>query len=323
MAFNLSLLNQWIEERAGNIIQLPIERDGSLDYFDKVTNVSGQITKLPVIDTDVTASTDPCNINATGQDTIKQFTITTKPFNIRKTWCLQQLKQYFATQWLPNDTEMPKEFAALDTLVENALLKVALKQSRQVWMSDTGVAAFPNDFKAFDGLIKQLQTNVPAGNQNTLPSGQTITTTNIINVMDAVIGKLPVYTGQELVVFVPAELVRILTIALRNANYFHYTADPQLAENGALKPFYYPGTEVLIVPTSGLNSNSVPSQPLSKKQCIYATYRGNLTLAYNISLDDRVVFYSDYHKQLVMDIQYEIGAGVKDFTFVSEFHLTP
>jgi hypothetical protein len=323
MAFNLSLLNQWIEERKGNIIYYPIELDGSIDFLDKVTNVSGQLTKLPVIDTDVTATTNPCSITPTGETKLDQFSITTQPFKIRLEYCLHDLQQYFATQWLPQDTEFPKEFDALDGILEETLLKVALKQSRQVWLSDTGVAAFPNDFKSFNGLIKQIQANIPASNQTTLPSGQTITILNAISVMDSIIDKLPPIDGKELVMFVPSDVVKKLMLALRNANYFHYTADPERTGDGKLKPFTYPGSEVLIVPTSALNSNAVPGQPLSKKQCIYATYKGNLTIAYNISQDGRRLFYSEYHDRVVIEYKYFIGAGVKRFDLISEFHLTP
>jgi len=312
MPFNLSTLTQWIEERKGNIIYYPIELDGSMDYMDKVTNVSGQLAKLPIIDTDVTATTSPCSTTPTGDTAVKQFSISSTPFKIRLEYCLHDLQQYFATQWLPTDSEFPQEFAALDSILDETLRKIAIKQSRQAWLSDTGVAAFPSDFKAFNGFIKLLQTNVPAANQNTLPMGQQITTSNVISVLDNVVDKLPAIDGKELVMFVPSDVVKKLMLALRSLNYFHYPADIEREGDGKIRPFTYPGSEVLVVPTSALNSNKVTGQPTSKNQCIYATYKGNLTLAYNLSLTDRRYFTQSIKIDWLLNISISLVLGLNN-----------
>ncbi|MEM3373119.1 MAG: hypothetical protein QXF76_02795, partial [Candidatus Anstonellales archaeon] len=56
MALDLSALSQWKEERTGEIIYKPFELDQSLDYFDKISGVSGQNVLLPIIDSDPTIS---------------------------------------------------------------------------------------------------------------------------------------------------------------------------------------------------------------------------------------------------------------------------
>jgi hypothetical protein len=326
MPLDVSTLNQWIEERKGELITAPIELDSSFDYFDKVTNISGQQVKLPVIDVTPTADTNICGNNATATTSIKQFTIKTTPMRIEDAWCLQDLKKYFTTQWLPTNTEHPDTFAVLDQVITRYLTRAAKKQSVQLYLSDTRSIAsgYPADLKAFDGVVSLMQQNVPAANQSTLPSGQTITVTNAINVFDTVISKLStdVTVGDRPVLFCPSELFITLMTALRNANYFHYQYDMNV-QGGKLQPFVYPGSNVLVVPAMGLNSNNVAGQITQHKQNLYATYEKNLVLAYNVSLDDYALWFSQDINALRIRLVYEIGVGVKFFNLVSEFHLTP
>jgi hypothetical protein len=325
MALDVSTLTQWTEERKGDLITAPIEMDSSFDYFDKVTNISGQQVKLPVIDVTPTADTNICGNNSTATTQITQFTIKTTPMRIEDAWCLQDLKKYFTTQWLPTNTEHPDTFSVLDQFISRYLARAARKQSTQLYLSDTRAiaAAYPTDMKAFSGLVQLMQQNVPVANQSTLPVGQTITTANAISVFDTVISKLTtnVLVGERPVLFCPSELFITVMTALRNANYFHYQYDMNV-QGSKLQPFVYPGSNVLVVPVAGLNSNNVTGQILQHKQNLYATYERNLVLAYNVSLEDYDLWFSKDANALRIRLIYEIGVGVKFFNLVSEFHLS-
>lgn len=328
MAFDLSALSQWKEERKGEIIYKPFELDQSLDYFDKVAGVQGQNVLLPVIDSNPTiaiGSAASCGFTDNSQTAITQFSITAPQHKVETAFCLRDLKQYFTSQYLPAK-ENPDTFEILDEVVGRTILKTSRRMAQIMWIGDTAQAAYPNDFKAQDGILKQL-TSVPVGQQNTLASGQTITQTNVLSVIEAVIGTMPTSTlaGGEPVLFVGTDVFRILILALVGKNYFHYKYDYEARPNTfTLKPIVYPGTNVLIVPTLGLNSDTLgATQILNHKQRIVATYRGNLVFGYNVNMDEFDVWYSKDFDQIRMRYAYNAGVGIKFQDLVSEFHLTP
>ena len=326
MSFDLSTLSIWREERLAPLIFKPFELDQSFDYFEKVTGVAGQDVRLPIVETSpIIAFTDGCGFSQNATTAIKQVSINAPSQKVEAGYCLKSLKKYFTKQWLPDNTENPDTFTVLDTIVSDLLQKTARRNSMIMWIGDTSVAPYPTDFKAYNGILKQVISNIPAQQQNTLPSGQTITTTNVISVFDAVIASLPssVLT-QRPVLFCGTDVFRILVLALREKNYYHYQYDiTSNPDTFTLKPLVYPGTNVVVVPTLGLNSDNVGSQPLQYKQRIIATYQGNIILGFNVSLDEVDIWYSQDADEVRVRYAYNCGVAAKFPELISEFHLTP
>lgn len=328
MALDLSALSQWKEERTGEIIYKPFELDQSLDYFDKISGVSGQNVLLPIIDSDPTISigaTLGCGFNDNSNTVISQFSITAPQHKVEKAFCLKELKKFFTAQYLP-EKENPDTFDILDDIIGRTIIKTSRRMAQIMWLGDTSKTAYPTDFNAQNGILAQL-TSVPTAQQNTLPSGQVVNSANILSVVESVIGSMPTSTlaGGEPVLFIGTDLFRILILALVGKNYFHYKYDYESnPKTFALKPIVYPGTNVLIVPTLGLNSDVLGAvQHISHKQRIVATYRGNLAFGFNVSLDEFDVWYSKDFDQVRLRYSYNAGVGIKFQELVSEFHLTP
>lgn len=325
-SFDLSTLSQWKDERASSIIYKPFELDQSLDYFDKISDVAGNNVLLPVIDDEA-----PVQVNAScafipdaNATSIKQFSITAPLHAVDRGWCLRDLEQYFTKQWLPNKEE-PNTLDVIDELVGRTLMKATRRMAITNWIGDTAIGAYPADYKGRNGVLKQVAGLIPTGQQYTLAIGATINSSNVISVFDTVISQMPTSTlaGGEPVLFCGSDVFRILLIALREKNYFHYqydiTANP---DTMTLKPIVYPGSNVLVVPTLGLNSDNDANQPLSSKQRLIATYRGNLAFGFKVNEGEFDVWYSQDFKQLRMTYTFHAGVGVKFPELISEFHLS-
>ncbi|MEM3373118.1 MAG: hypothetical protein QXF76_02790, partial [Candidatus Anstonellales archaeon] len=251
--------------------------------------------------------------------------ITAPQHKVETAFCLKDLKKFFTAQYLPGK-ENPDTFDILDEVVGRTIIKTARRMAQIMWLGDTSKTAYPTDFKAQNGILAQL-TSVPTNQQNTLPTSQVVNASNILSVVESVIGSMPTSTlaGGEPVLFMGTDLFRILILALVGKNYFHYKYDYESNPNTfTLKPIVYPGTNVLIVPTLGLNSDVLgATQHISHKQRIVATYRGNLAFGFNVSLDEFDVWYSKDFDQVRLRYAYNAGVGIKFQDLVSEFHLTP
>lgn len=326
-SFDVSALATWKDERKGEIILKPLELDSSMNYFDKVTGVAGNNVLLPTFDDSGVIAAGACGFSPAGGETVvKQVSITAPAFKVEREWCLVDLMKYFTKQYLP-EKESPDTFDILDEVVGRSVMQATRRMAIINWLGDPAVGAYPTDYKARQGVLAQLTGLIPAGQQHTLGSGVTITTANAITVFDSVVKDLPSATlaGGAPVLFCGTDVFVPLMMALRAANYFHYQYDVAADTQAfTLKPIVYPGTNVLIVPTVGLNSNNDSNQPVATaKQRIIATYQGNIIFGFDASMDEFDVWYSKDFNSVRMRYAFHAGVAVKFPDLISEFHLTP
>lgn len=314
MAFNLSTLTQWNEERANKeyIIVKPFLADPTMDYIRKLSNVRGQVVKLPIIESTGSTGTTGCSTADTDSTAIRQFTINGFFNNYRQNFCLSDLDTYFTTQWHQGDT-----ISVFDELMNEIGMKVVKKLKEYVWLNNPSIATLPSDFKRFNGLLRLIDTNIPSANVYTMGTGKmlgvddTSTTEAVTTVIEQLYSKLPeAAVTQDLVAFVPPHALQLLRMKIKKDNLYHY-APEQLEVNKFV--FRYPGiSNLVVVATNGLSNTAVAGQDNTQKDRIVLTTVNNIVFTLDVEgiANTFKVGYSEYHKQIFIDTEYWAGAGV-------------
>ncbi len=318
MAFNVSALTQWIDERGEkeDIIIKPFLADPTFQYFDKFNDVKGQKVKKPILTSTGETSDSFCSTTDSDSTTITQFTIEAFFNNYRQNFCLDELDKYFTSKWHNGDS-----LSIIDDLLNREVgMKVVSTMKKYLWLNNPSIATLPASYKRFNGLLKQIDTSTPPGNVYTMGASKVLgavdnsSTESVITVIDALLNKLPEEAlAQDLVAFVPPIALHYLMLQIKNNNLFHYKVeDLQLSKYEMV----YPARPNLkVVSTEGLSNNAVSGQDNTQKDRIVVTPVANIA----VSLDEEtlknsfVVDYDKYHQHLYVIAKYYLGGGVKFF----------
>jgi hypothetical protein len=189
--------------------------------------------------------------------------------------------------------------------------KIASQLETAIWQADT--ASANGNLNKFDGFIKLIgaaNTVVDANTTAYIATQATaITAANVIAVFDAVYKAIPaqVVAKDDMTIFCGQDVFRTYTIALKNANMFHYTVDAK-----ADSEFVLPGTSIKVVAVQGLNGTSK----------IYAMRLSNMFLGTDL-LDEETKFSIKYAEEadqirfvakFKMGVQFALPEEITKFT---------
>lgn len=323
MAFDLNTLNNWVNERADleSIFSKPFLADPTLDYVEKLKNVKSPTEKVTIFEPNGKTSSSYCSTTETANSTIKQAVITSFFNNYYEEWCLDELKNYFTTQWVVGDS-----LEVMDKFMEYIGMAVVQKAKEYLWLNNTAIAGLPADFKRYDGLLKQIDTNTTAANVFTFGSGEVLgiddnsgSTVSIITAIRKLYEKMPAKAAinQDLVAFVPPEAMQWLKIKIQKDNLFHYKPEELELNKYAMR---FPGiSNLIVVAAAGLGNDTVTGQDNTQKDRIVMTPAKNIM--HSLDIDGiKNTFEVGYDKRIdkiFIRSKYWLGGGVKFFDFVT------
>lgn len=210
--------------------------------------------KLPIMDTDAFfQSGEACGFNASGTTSFTQRTLTVGKLKVNESLCIRDLEAKFLQQALPAGSNYDSMVFAEQYTARKAE-KIASQLETATWQGDTTSA--DGNLNKFDGFVKHItaagNSVVNANTSTYITNGpvNAITEANVVAVFDAVYKALPaeIVAKDDVVIFAGMDVFRTYTIALKNANMFHYRVD-QKADN----EFYLPGTTIRVIAVQGLN----------------------------------------------------------------------
>lgn len=213
--------------------------------------------KLPIMDTDAQfQSGDSCGFNALGTTAFTQRTLTVGKLKVNESLCIRDLEAKFLQQALPAGSNYDSMVFA-EAYAKRKAEKIAASLEVAIWKGDTGSA--DAQLNKFDGFLKHITAaggSVVDANTAAYISGgpvASITPANVVDAFDAVYKAIPaeIVSYDDVVIFCGMDLFRTYTVALKNANLFHYRVD-QKADG----EFYLPGTTIRVVAVQGLNGTS-------------------------------------------------------------------
>lgn len=206
---------------------------------------------------------------ATGSVALTQASLTVCPLMVEEQICLNgnnSLEQYWAGKLMKQgsyyDTLEPAAFAKV--YVADKVDKLQGVVDDLIWVGNVASATYSADpnMRKCDGLLSLIDNAYTssvvkvggAGNVYATASGA-LTIANAIGVVDGMASALPqnVWDQPDLTLFLSYANYRTYVRALRNANYFHFTADES---NDIGYSIMHPGTNIRVLATRGLSSTN-------------------------------------------------------------------
>lgn len=256
MAFNVSALADYTKQNAQNLVTSSVLGAKTIDLIKQASNVMVGVKSsetINIMDTDTLFQAGSnCGFTASGTTTFTQRTVTVGKIKVNESLCPKDLEAKYLQEALPRGSRYDSIIFA-EQYSQRKAQKIAEALEKAVWQGDT--TSLDTQLLHFDGLIKQVNAGAVQANALAFinPVATAITSANVLAVMDAVYAAIPaaVVDKDDVVIFCGMDVFRTYTIALKNANLFHYNYDGKA--NGE---FTLPGTTIRVIATPGLNGTS-------------------------------------------------------------------
>ena len=302
MAFNVDALANYPKQNAQSLVTSSVLGAKTIDLIKQASNVMVGVKSsetINIMDTDTLfQSGSNCGFTASGTTTFTQRTVTVGKIKVNESLCPKDLEAKYLQEALPRGSRYDSIIFAEEYSNRKAQ-KIAEALEKAVWQGDT--TSLDSQLLHFDGLIKQVNAAAVQANANPYIGtvATSITSANVIAVMDAVYAAIPaaVVDKDDVVIFCGMDVFRTYTIALKNANLFHYNYDGKA--NGE---FTLPGTTIRVIATPGLNGTSK----------VYAMRLSNIFFGTDL-LDEQErfdIFYAREADQVRFIAEFKAGVNV-------------
>ncbi len=244
MAFAFSTIGTWVNENSQTLISKAVLELESTKYMTIMPGVKyKEAIKKIVTQSPLVAAA--CGVpTSTGQTTISDKDIEVKSFQTFETLCPADLEQYaLQLSMRPGWNEsIPFEAQYADLKVKEIQKQIEQK----IWAT---TAAATN---GIDGLNYLFDNDADVHDRTFVWSATTWTSSDYFAEIYGMINDLPVeiQTMDDLKIFVGKEISRRMVQQLVITGNYHI----DFTNNNGNAPWYFPGTNVQIVPEGGLNS---------------------------------------------------------------------
>lgn len=312
MAFNVAALTAYIEDQDFPLIAQMQAVGGLAERANIQTGIKGS-SHLQFLDTTVVFAADACSRVAGDTTTFTQRTITVGAIQVNEDLCTKDLNGFW-TQTMVQKGAAGEEVIPGDIeriYMEKKMNAMANQLAISDVQGDTGSGT--NNLSYYDGLlvIADADGTVIDGNTGGVTVATTISTSNILDILDAMWSAIPdnISEATDLTLWVPTSVYKKYVIALKNANLFHFKG-----EDG-IETLY--GTDVRIQKSIGF-----PGAAGSERMIL--TRDSNITIGMDgdTDSDNLDVWYSKDDRVNKMNItfkrgvQYAFGNEIVEFTLV-------
>lgn len=238
MAFNVTALPEYIEQRRLPLIAEAVLKAKSADLFNVQTDIK-TAAAINLINTTPTFQEGGCGWNAEGDVTLSQRIIETGLVKINMAFCDKDLLATWAGYEVKaglSDERLPFE----EYFVNDIVKKVQAGIEKSIWQGDKD--SEDDNLNKMDGLVKIL--NAAQGTiKPTIAEGA-----SAYDRIKAVYLAIPEAVLDKAVIFVGADTFRTYMQEMVEKNYYHYAANGMPAEE-----FVVPGTNTRVIAVNGLN----------------------------------------------------------------------
>ena len=305
MGFNVDALAAYTEQNEALLVTDSVLGAKTAALIKSAGNVMVGVKSaetINIMDTDaIFQAGGSCGFNASGSTTFTQRTVTVGKIKVNESLCPKDLESKYLQKALPTGSmydsiPFEQEFANKKAKTIAEQLEVSL------WQGDT--TSVNVNLNKFDGLVKLIgaASGVVAANTSTFISGaplSSITAANVIEIFDGVYQAIPakVVAADDMTIFCGQDVFRTYTVALKNANQFHYSIDVK-----ADSEFVLPGTMIKVVALAGLNGTNK----------VYAMRLSNLFLGTDLLNEEEKfeIFYAKEADQVRFVSEFKMGVNV-------------
>ena len=305
MAFDVSTLAAYTEQNEALLVTSSVLGAKTASLIKSAGNVMVGVKSaetINIMDTDaVFQSGGSCGFNASGSTSFTQRTVTVGKIKVNEALCPKDLEAKYLQKALPTGS-MYDSIPFEQEFSEKKAKRIAAQLETALWQGDTASANV--NLNKFDGLVKLIgaASGVVAANDSTYISGaplSSITDANVISIFDGVYKAIPaqVVAADDMTIFCGQDVFRTYTVALKNANQFHYSIDVK-----ADSEFILPGTTIKVVAVAGLNGTNK----------VYAMRLSNLFLGTDLLNEEEKfeIFYAKEADQVRFVSEFKMGVNI-------------
>jgi len=266
-SIDLSGLGKYVDQLSSALVRESVLGGVTQEYITVLPNIK-YADALNKITSNLTAQAGGCGIiSPTGSVAVQQNTIQVNNIKIEEAICLEDIEQYWLGMSMKAGANQesfgPADFAAVYSADKQA--KVAALVEDLLWKGSAAnhYSTDPN-LTLTTGFLELLEytsaTNSVVSGNGTFSTNVTMTPNNAIAIIDSMVSAMntsasQILTEEDLTIFISFADFNALVIALRQANYFHFTVGQE--ETGAQRwNFNWPGTNIKVVATRGLNNTN-------------------------------------------------------------------
>ena len=305
MAFDVSTLAAYTEQNEALLVTSSVLGAKTASLIKSAGNVMVGVKSaetINIMDTDaVFQSGGSCGFNASGSTSFTQRTVTVGKIKVNEALCPKDLEAKYLQKALPTGS-MYDSIPFEQEFSEKKAKRIAAQLETALWQGDTTSANV--NLNKFDGLVKLIgaASGVVAANDSTYISGaplSSITDANVISIFDGVYKAIPaqVVAADDMTIFCGQDVFRTYTVALKNANQFHYSIDVK-----ADSEFILPGTSIKVIAVQGLNGTNK----------VYAMRLSNLFLGTDLLNEEEKfeIFYAKEADQVRFVSEFKMGVNI-------------
>ena len=305
MAFDVSTLAAYTEQNEALLVTDSVLGAKTAALIKSAGNVMVGVKSaetINIMDTDaIFQAGGSCGFTASGSTTFTQRTVTVGKIKVNESLCPKDLEAKYLQKALPTGS-MYDSIPFEQEFAEKKAKTIAAQLETALWQGDT--TSGNTNLSKFDGLVKLIgaATGVVAANVSTYISGaplSTITAGNVISIFDGVYQAIPaqVVAADDMAIFCGQDVFRTYTVALKNANQFHYSIDVK-----ADSEFILPGTPIKVIALQGLNGTNK----------VYAMRISNLFLGTDLLNEEEKfeIFYAKEADQVRFVSEFKMGVNV-------------
>jgi hypothetical protein len=305
MAFNVDALAAYTEQNEALLVTDSVLGAKTAALIKSAGNVMVGVKSaetINIMDTDaIFQAGGSCGFNASGSTTFTQRTVTVGKIKVNESLCPKDLEAKYLQKALPTGS-MYDSIPFEQEFADKKAKTIAAQLETSLWQGDT--SSVNVNLNKFDGLVKLIgaASGVVAANASTFISGaplSTITAGNVISIFDGVYQAIPaqVVAADDMTIFCGQDVFRTYTVALKNANQFHYSIDVK-----ADSEFVLPGTPIKVIALQGLNGTNK----------VYAMRVSNLFLGTDLLNEEEKfeIFYAKEADQVRFVSEFKMGVNV-------------
>ena len=305
MAFDVSTLAAYTEQNEALLVTDSVLGAKTAALIKSAGNVMVGVKSaetINIMDTDaIFQAGGSCGFTASGSTTFTQRTVTVGKIKVNESLCPKDLEAKYLQKALPTGS-MYDSIPFEQEFADKKAKTIASQLETALWQGDT--TSGNTNLSKFDGLVKLIgaASGVVAANASTYISGaplSTITAGNVISIFDGVYQAIPaqVVAADDMAIFCGQDVFRTYTVALKNANQFHYSIDVK-----ADSEFVLPGTPIKVIALQGLNGTNK----------VYAMRISNLFLGTDLLNEEEKfeIFYAKEADQVRFVSEFKMGVNV-------------
>ena len=305
MGFDVSALAAYTEQNEALLVTDSVLGAKTAALIKSAGNVMVGVKSaetINIMDTDaIFQAGGSCGFTASGSTTFTQRTVTVGKIKVNESLCPKDLEAKYLQKALPTGS-MYDSIPFEQEFADKKAKTIASQLETALWQGDT--TSGNTNLSKFDGLVKLIgaASGVVAANVSTYISGaplSTITAGNVISIFDGVYQAIPaqVVAADDMAIFCGQDVFRTYTVALKNANQFHYSIDVK-----ADSEFILPGTPIKVIALQGLNGTNK----------VYAMRISNLFLGTDLLNEEEKfeIFYAKEADQVRFVSEFKMGVNV-------------